>query len=54
MLATIHIRSKKCILPGYTVVPFDWSLERSLKQDVVLVFLNILTHLRSSLLRLIE
>ena len=34
MLATIHIGSKKFILPGYTVVPFNCSLERSLNQDV--------------------
>ena len=61
MLATIHIGTywtilgqKKSILPGYTVVPFDCSLERSLKQDAVLVFLKIITHLRSSLLRLIK
>ena len=54
MLATIHIGSKKFILPGYTVVPFNCSLEGSLKQDVVLVFFKFITHLRSSLLRLIE
>ena len=41
MLATIHIRTywtilgqKLFILPGYTVVPFNCSFERSLKQDV--------------------
>ena len=45
MLATIHIGTywtilgqKFFILPGYTVVPFNCSLERSLKQDAVLVF----------------
>ena len=45
MLAAIHIGTywtilgqKKFILPGYTVVPFNGSLERSLKQDVALVF----------------
>ena len=45
MLATIHIATywtilgqNFFILPGYTVVPFNCSLERSLKQDAVLVF----------------
>ena len=50
MLAAIHIGTywtilgqKKFILPGYTVVPFNCSLEGSLKQDVVLVFFKIIT-----------
>ena len=45
MLAAIHIGTywtilgqKKFILPGYTLAPFNGSLERSLKLDVVLVF----------------
>ena len=57
MLATIHIGSKKFILPGYTVVPFNCSLERSLNQDVGFIFFFfflIITHLRSFLLGLIE
>ena len=44
-----HIGSKNSFgLPGYTVVPFDCSLEKALKQDVNSNSPLIIKHLRSS------